>query len=88
MKSKKGQGGFDVGVALALGFVVLVIVIAIGAIVVGSFRDTISNTTSTEYNVSQAGLSGLQSFGDLLPAMAVIAAVVVILILLYMVWRR
>ena len=49
---------------VALGLVILVITVSIGAKIVGTVRDTYTNTSSEEYSVAQDGAEALEDYGD------------------------
>lgn len=68
--NKKGQALQQMP-GQVLTFVVVVIVLAVGGLVVAGVRDTLTVDT-TEYNVTQDGLSGIQKFSTFLPTIAVV----------------
>ncbi len=85
MQSKrymKGLGLNDLRVA-ALAIVVLVIIVSIGATVLGEVRDT-QTAGEYDYNITDLGLQALDTFGDWFDiiVIVIIAAVVIGLILL------
>jgi hypothetical protein len=63
---------------LGLTFVVVTIVLSIGAAITNQVRDT-QTANSYAYNVSNYGLSGLNTFGTWLPivAIAIVATVII-----------
>ena len=63
---------------IAIIFVVVAIVVSIGADVLTEVR-TGKTTSSVEYNASQYGLEGLEELGSWLPTIAIIVAAAVII---------
>ena len=80
MCKKAQMGGFD---SVVVSFIVVVIVIALGATILSNIRDTqgSSSTPNTAYNVSTQGLSSMKTFGDQLPTIAIVAVAGLILML-------
>lgn len=64
--------------AIALVFVLGVIVISIGADVIDEVQDT-QTSNSYAYNVSGDGLEGMETLGDWLPTIATIAGAAIII---------
>ena len=80
-KQNKGSKGFGFselsGAGLAL--VILVVVLAVGALVINGLQGQISNTTSVAYNVTTQGMTGLNSLIGWVPTIvAVLGGVIVI----------
>ena len=82
----------------ALGIVLIVIIIAIGAIVLDEFRlqtvdieggDCVAGScnTSTAYNVTVEGLGGMDTFGDWIDIIVIMIVIGVIIGLIYGVFR-
>ena len=65
----------------AIAIVVLVIVVSIGAQILGQIQSTQSNT-STEYNVTGKGISAMSTFGDWFAIIVIVVIAVVIISLL------
>lgn len=80
MKSRKGQtvSGLSDG-ALALGVLILVVVIV--ATLVGTVRDT-QTVGTTEYNLSNDGLTGLDQYGSWFAIIVLVLIGSVIILLL------
>ncbi len=104
-KSKKGS--INVMVPFAISFVVVVIVVALGGTMLGTFQTNqevapggtlacgINSTggtggtvgsCSTAYNITGSGLTGMKTFGDFLPTIAIvlIVAVIIAIIVVYL----
>jgi hypothetical protein len=66
---------------LAISFVIIAIVLGIGATVVASIQATQGNSTSTTiaYNASGNGLTSLNTLASWLPTIAVIIAAAVVI---------
>ena len=97
MEMQKSKKGFSIGdmPALVITFVVVAIVVALGAIVGANFQSTqapgtatAENYTNAAYNVTIDMMSGMSTFSDYLPIIAIVLTVVVILGLLYMLLRK
>lgn len=75
-ESKKGN--INLMVPFAISFVVVVIVIALGGSLLGTFQaNQVSN--SLPYNVTQKGLDGVKTFGDYLPTIAIVLVIACII---------
>lgn len=87
---KMNKKGISLGemASIAIIFVVVTIVISIGAEIVGDIR-TDQTTDSTEYNVTTHGLESLDEFGDWLPTLAIVivAAIIIGIITSYFAFR-
>ena len=66
----KGFGTMDALATFAIGFVVLAIVIAVGANVLTNLQST-QTINSVAYNVSGSGLSALNQFGTWFPVIVI-----------------
>ena len=80
MKKQKGLTLSSLQAA-GLAMVVLVIVIAIGAQIVGEVRGT-QTVNTTEYNVSDEGLGAMSEFADWFTIIVIVLIAVVIISLL------
>ncbi|OGY82266.1 MAG: hypothetical protein A3F54_00020 [Candidatus Kerfeldbacteria bacterium RIFCSPHIGHO2_12_FULL_48_17] len=65
----------------ALGMVVLIIIVAIGAQILGNIRGTQSNV-SLEYNITDSGLNAFDTFADYFDVIVIILVAVVVIGLL------
>ena len=63
---------------LALAFVIVAVVVGIGATILTQVRTT-QTTNSIAYNASTSGLTGLDTMSDWLPTIAVIIAAAVVI---------
>ena len=72
-----------------LSIVMVVIIIAIGAIVIDEFANTLEtqDTTSVAYNVTQEGLGGMNTFADWIDIIVIMVVVGVVIALIYGVFR-
>jgi len=77
MKTRKGLSVQQMG-GLALAFVLVVIIIGIGATIVTEIQ-TGQTSLSIPYNISAEGLEGLETLGEWLPTIAVIIAAAVVI---------
>lgn len=87
LKSKKGYTIQDL-VPLAIGFVVVAIVIGLGATILNNIQGTqVSN--SAAFNATGYGLTSLNTMSSYLPTLAIvtIAAVIVGIIIVYFRYR-
>ena len=57
--------------SVAITFVVIAIIIGIGGTVLDEVQDT-QTTDSTAYNATGGGLTGIETFGNWLPTVAVV----------------
>ena len=75
--SKKG---FTLGqmVPVAIMFVVIAIVISLGATVLAGMQDT-QTADSVAFNTTGAGLDSLSTFGDYLPTIALVVVISLII---------
>ncbi len=84
MKHRRNQKGLSLGDLRsgALAMVVLVIVIAVGAQILGSIQTTQTAGTA-EHNTTTAGLAALETFGDWfgIIVLVIVAAVVLSIVL-------
>jgi hypothetical protein len=82
--SKRGQQAGAVWGTISVVFALFVLVVFLFAFAIagGSLQGTITNTTSTEYQVIDDGLSGMQAFSGLLTPVFVIAAIALLLAVL------
>ena len=65
----------------ALAVVVLVIIVAVGAQILGQIRTT-QTVNTTEYNVTNKGLDAMKTYGDWFTIIVIIIVAVVIIVLL------
>ena len=72
--------------AIVLAFVVVAIIIGIGGTTLTSVQST-QTANSYAYNATTQGLSGIKTFGDWLPTIAVISAAAVVIGLIYLYFR-
>lgn len=79
MKNKKGS--INLMVPFAISFVVVVVVVALGGSILGSFQ-TSQTAGSLPYNITGQGLVGVKSFGDYLPTIAIVLVIAVIISIL------
>ena len=72
-----------------LSVVLMVIIIAVGAIVIDSFANSLTTKTvaSTAWNVTQLGLGGMQTFGNWINIIVIMVVVGAIIGLIYGVFR-
>jgi len=72
-----------------LTIVMVVIIIAIGAIVIDEFSQTLTtqDTTSVAWNVTQEGLGGMDTFGDWIDIIVIMTVIAVVIGLIYGVFR-
>jgi len=84
-KSKKAVSLGDAP-TLILTFAVIVIVASLIGTVLTSMQDT-QTTNGTAYNISEYGLSGVSGFAKLLPTVGVIIGIVMVLVVIFMLWR-
>lgn len=77
MKNRKGLSVQQMG-GLALAFVLVVIIIGIGATIVTEIQSG-QTASSIPYNISAEGLTGLETLGEWLPTIAVIIAAAVVI---------
>ena len=84
-KSKKAVSLGDAP-TLILTFAVSVIVASLIGTVLTSMQDT-QTENGTAYNISNYGLSGVSSFAKLLPTVGVIIGIVMVLVVIFMLWR-
>ena len=54
-----------------LTFVVVTIIVAVGGLVLGGIRDTLTVNT-TEFNATADGLAGITKFSEFLPTIAIV----------------
>jgi hypothetical protein len=67
---------------VAMIILVAVIAISIGATVLSNLGNTIDDlygNTSTAYNISQAGLEALGTFGDFFPVIVIVAIAAIVI---------
>ena len=64
--------------ALALSFVVVAIIIAMGSEILGQVRGQ-QNVNTSEYNITTKGIEGVETFGEWLPTIAVVVAAAVVI---------
>ena len=84
-KQLKGQGASLSDSALS--FVVLVIIVALGAIILAGFQAT-TTANSIAFNVTGQGLTGLTTFGNFFGLLATVLVLVAILIIVLFSIRR
>lgn len=72
--------------ALVISFVVIAIIVGIGGTVLTSVQTT-QTADSVAYNATTSGLTGIATFGDWLPTIAVISAAATVIGLIYMYFR-
>ena len=73
-----------------LTFVVVAIVIAIGGMVLGGIRDTLT-ANSSEYNSTMKGLQGIEKWSTFLPTIAIVlvaALLIAIVVGAFVYFRR
>ena len=72
-----------------LSVVLMVIIIAVGAIVIDSFANSLTTktTASVAFNVTQLGLGGMQTFGNWINIIVIMVVVGAIIGLIYGVFR-
>ena len=75
-KCKKGS--INLMVPFAISFVVVVIVIALGGSLLGTFQAG-QTANSLPYNITSKGLDGVKTFGDYLPTIAIVLVIAVII---------
>lgn len=63
---------------LALSFVLVAIIVSIGATILTQTRST-QSANAYDYNITTSGLSGMDTMGDWLPTIAVIVAAAVVI---------
>lgn len=87
--NKKGQvaGSIDVLRAVAIVFVVTGLVIAFGLQVLGDVKSDMTAGTA-EYNATDDTLTGVSKFSAKLPLIATVVVAVVIIGLLFMLFRN
>ena len=75
--------------ASVLSIVMVVIIIAIGAIVIDEFASTLDteDATSVAWNVTQSGLGGMDTFGDWIDIIVIMVVIGVVIGLIYGVFR-
>lgn len=71
---------------VVLAFVVVAIIVGIGGTTLTSVQATQTANTAA-YNATTKGLTGVTTFGDWLPTIAVISAAAVVIGLIYMYFR-
>jgi hypothetical protein len=84
LSSKKAQSGFGTMlplIGLGLGIVVLSIILAVGAQVLGETRDDMT-ANSTEYNITAKGLTNVTKVNDKVGTIVTVAVLGVILSIL------
>lgn len=82
MAVKKGQTGIlSAAPAAVIVLVVIAVILGVGATVLDKVDDT-QTVNSFSYNATQDGLSGLNTFSDFQPTMAIIVVAVIIIGLL------
>lgn len=84
-KGKKGLGLADAP-ALIITFVVVGIVASLGLTVLEELQGT-QTTHGAAYNATAEAIDGLDSFAGLLPAIGVIVGIVIVLAVIFMLWR-
>jgi len=84
-KSKKATTLGDAP-TLILVFAVIVIVASLIGTVLTSMQST-QTVNGTAYNISEYGLTGVSSFAKLLPTVGVIIGIVMVLVVIFMLWR-
>jgi len=77
MKNRKGMAMGDLS-SVVLAFVVVAIIVGIGATVLTSVQTT-QTANSLAYNATSSGLTGIDTFGDWLPTIAVISAAALVI---------
>jgi hypothetical protein len=84
MKNKKGMGIGDLQ-TIGISFVVIAIVLGLGASVLTDIQTTQGSTTLS-YNISGFGLTSLNTLGKWLPTIALVAVVAIIvgLVMVYL----
>ncbi len=75
---KSRKASINLMVPFAISFVVVVIVVALGGTLLGTFQ-TSQVANSLPYNITQSGLTGMKTFGDFLPTIAIVLVVAVII---------
>ena len=88
MKSKKGQVAIQQLVPIAIAFVVIAVVISMGAKTLGAVRDSFTDNTSYEWNATVNGLDGLDELGSWLPTIAIVIAAAVIIGVIVVYFRQ
>lgn len=83
--NKKGLGLADAP-ALIITFVVVGIVATLGLTVLEELQGT-QTANGSAYNATGEAISGLESFAGLLPAIGVIVGIVIVLAVIFMLWR-
>lgn len=63
---------------IAIGLVTLVLIVAVGAIVIGDFQDT-TTENSSEYNVTSDGLTGLTNMSTQFGTVGTVAIAAVLI---------
>ena len=76
MKINK-KGNINDMVPFVLSFIVVVIVVALGGSILGTFQST-QTVNSNAYNVTGQGLTGVSTFGSYLPVIAIVLVIAVI----------
>ena len=87
MKSKKGQVAIQQLVPIAIAFVVIAVVISMGAKTLGAIRDDMTSDTY-ERNATVNGLDGLDELGSWLPTIAIVIAAAVIIGVIVVYFRQ
>ena len=90
LKDKRGQITLGDAPGLVRVLVVIAITLALGALILNGFSDSLTtqDTTNVAFNVTQGGLTGLQTFGDFQDLMALVIVAVIILGLVLFIGTR
>ena len=76
-KIKGKKGNINDMVPFVLAFIVVVIVVALGGSILGTFQSTqVANSAAA--NVTAQGLLGISTFGSYLPVIAIVLVIAVI----------
>jgi len=86
LKSKKGAIGLQDAPALIITLVVIGIVASLGLTVLGDLEDT-QTANSAEANATGDAIEGISSFTDLMPVIGIVVAIVIVLGVIFMLWR-
>ena len=89
-KNKRGQITLGDAPGLVRVLVIIAITLALGALILNGFSSSLTtqDTTNVAFNVTQGGLTGLQTFGDFQDLISLVIVAVIILGLVLFIGSR
>lgn len=85
LKNKKGFGINELAPA-AMSIIVIVVLVAVGAMVLGEMNSTTDNTDAQ--NVIGKGVEAMTTFGDWLPILVIVIISAIVIGIVTVVYRR